>query len=118
MKVSYASKRGRKQSRVDKVTPPALSTTGLTPPPEKRRRESPDLGAMDQTMALALTQSTDSVNAAVEEEVSTTQLLQFVVHIQRETQSPGTQLLGAHWLFFLPMKSFPKAVYSPKIAYT
>lgn len=59
-----------KRSRVDKVTPPALSTTGLTPPPEKRRRESPDLGVMDQTMALALTQSTDSVNAAVEEEVS------------------------------------------------
>lgn len=53
------------------MTPPALSTTGLTPPPEKRRRESPDLGTMDQTMTLGLTQSTDSVNAAVEEEVRT-----------------------------------------------
>lgn len=59
-----------KRKGVDKVTPPALSTTGLTPPPEKRRRESPDLGTMDQTMTLGLTQSTDSVNAAVEEEVS------------------------------------------------
>lgn len=61
-----------KRKGVDKVTPPALSTTGLTPPPEKRRRESPDLGNMDQTMTLGLTQSTDSVNAAVEEEVSDT----------------------------------------------